>query len=473
MSIQLPDWMRGSVIFAKDPSGNLIPLLVDASGQLNILIRGTDSGGTVRTVRVDTAGQLYAILRGAGGNDVSVDASGNLSAILKGEKPDTSLGNVAVDASGRIIMVPYGTTTVAGTATVTQAEKDREIQGADGATLRTIAVDSSGQIIMVPRGQSGNYMSVDASGYLSAILKGLGADLALHTVSVDNAGQIVMVPRGASGNYMSVDANGFMTAILKGIQDGTLTTIAVDASGRIQAFALDGEDQWGKTLKTGNSELAARLSPLRTYDWRGNTLYQCDFSKGIPTGYTTVVGTGAVAELDPTYWRTGGYSLKLTGASSDGGFAYYEMDQANPPARYIGLQVEFSNYPDGTRFAVTLEADYLGSLQKFGLAFDFVNDQLEYRNASLAWTDFYPHTFVHRADLFYRMKFVVDVQTGKYVRALFLNHEIDMSAYSGQTLASLYLPYIKAGFGMYSRVGYNDPAWLDNYVVTTNEPTNT
>jgi hypothetical protein len=381
-TIELPDWVRGYVILARGPDDTLIPLLADADGQLNVLVRGTDGTNTIRTVRVDDQGQLYAILRGASGADVGVDADGRLGSVMYGK-----------DGSG---------------------------------TLITLAADSNGQL--------------------------------------------VTVPRGASGNYLDVDANGFLTAVLKGIYGGAFHTIAVDEEGRIEAFGLDAEDQWGKTLKTGNSELAARLSPLRTYDWRGNTLFQTDFSAGMPTGYTAKVGTGADVALDPTYWRTGGYSLKLTGGSGASDFAFYEMDQANPPARYLGVQIEFSNYPNGNHFSVTLGADYLGNLQRFGLTFDFVNNQLQYRNNTGGWTNFYAHSFVHRADLFYRMKFVVDVQTGKYLRCLFLDKEIDMSSYSGWTTAALLLPYIAVGFGMYSRTGYNDPTWIDNFVITTNEP---
>jgi hypothetical protein len=233
---------------------------------------------------------------------------------------------------------------------------------------------------------------------------------------------------------------------------------------------MDAEDQWGQKLKTGNSELAARLSPLRTYDWRGNTLFQTDFSVGMPTGSTAWWGTGAGVALDPTYWRTGGYSLKLTGGQADGDFALYEMKQANPAARYLGIQVEFSNTPNGKSFSVTLDADYPGTLRLFGLRFDFVNDHLQYRNIEGAWTDFYSHPFVHTAELFYRMKFVVDVQTGKYVRCLFLDKEIDMSSYSGKSSDTLLLPCITVKFWMVSRVGYNDSVWIDNFVITTNEP---
>jgi hypothetical protein len=101
MSIELPDWLRGTLLLGRDGAGNIIPIVVDATGQINVLLRGADVLGTVHTVRTDNVGQLYAILRGAGGVDVSVDAAGNMSAVLKGLYGGV-LHTIAVDADGRI-----------------------------------------------------------------------------------------------------------------------------------------------------------------------------------------------------------------------------------------------------------------------------------------------------------------------------------------------------------------------------------
>ena len=345
------------------------------------------------------------------------------------------------------------------------------LRGEDAlGTVRTVRVDNVGQLYAILRGAGGNDVSVDIAGNLSAILQGIDGFGALHTIMVDATGQAIMVPRGASGNYLDVDASGYLSAVLKGIYGGALHTIAVDVNGRIEAFLMDGADQWGKTLRIGMAELSARLNPLHTYDWRGNTLYECNFERGIPTGSALALGTGASITLDPSYWRTGGYSLKLVGGSTAGGEALWTMDQANPPARYLGFQVEFSNYPDGLRFDIMLAGDYMGSMVRSGLAFDFANNQLEYLGPALTWTDFYANTFVHRAYSFYRMKFVIDMQTGKYVRGLFLNKEIDMSAYTATVAGGVAQPYVTASLEMFSRLTFNDAVWVDSFVITTNEP---
>jgi len=76
---------------------------------------------------------------------------------------------VACDPSGRIILLPYGTQTVA------QDDPTRTIQGADGLTLHTIAVDGEGRLIMLPYGWDGatyRKLKVDDEGRMIGVLKG-------------------------------------------------------------------------------------------------------------------------------------------------------------------------------------------------------------------------------------------------------------------------------------------------------------
>jgi len=380
--IELPDWVRGTLLLGSGPGGVIVPILVDATGQINVLTRGVDALGTVRTVRVDNVGQLYAILRGAGGNDVAVDAVGNLAAILKG-------------------------------------------------------------------------------------IDGLGN---LHTIFVDAAGQVVMVPRGNTGNYMAIDASGFMTAVLKGEYSGALHTIAVDANGRIEAFLMDGADQWGKTLRIGNAELAARLNLLRTYDWRGDNLYEWDMSNGAPSGTLSLSGLGASGGNDPAYWRTGGYSYRLTGGSNASQLANWEFIQANPPSPRIGVQQAFSVTASGTFYRCLITIDYLTNRRIFGIQLDTTAKQLAYWNNVGAWVNFQAVDFVAVPAMFYHMKLVVDASTGKYMRALYDNAEFDMSTLVCQTQPTGSWPYIDINFQMISRAGFNDSAYLDSFVITTNEP---
>lgn len=422
----LPDWTRGFLLVGRDSDGNPVVLLVDTDGQLQILLRGLDAGGDPQTVKVDSDGQLYTVLRGADGVDVAVDASGFLSALLKGIDGGAVLRTIAVDTSGRIIMVPYGTTTVDGGVDVTQVDSIREVQGADGETLRTVVVDSSGQMIMVPRGQS--------------------------------------------GYYMNVDSNGFLTAVLKGIRDSTLTTIAVDTNGRIEAFSVDAEDQWSETLLTGNSELADRLGGPAAYDWRGQVLTFSTFEHGKESLYATLGAADAVIAISPDYSLMGGYSLKMFGCAADPWTAKVQGLVGTNPTDRVGLTVCWSGYYtyDKVHFALFVRkaaTRYIGRMEydPGSGTISYMDSDGNFQSLGAVWLTNYPYAFNW-------LKLVIDVSTGKYVRALLNDVEYDLSAHSLDTDALGFSKAIELEIVVYSADGENYGIYLDRWVITVNEP---
>lgn len=340
MSIELPDWLRGTLLLGRDGAGNIIPILIDAAGQINVLLRGEDALGNVRTVRTDNIGQLYAILRGAGGNDVAVDAAGNMSAILKGL---------------------YG---------------------------------------------------------------------------------------------------------------GVYTPLSVDADGRIEAFLLDGENQWGIVTKMGHAESASRLNPVMSYDWRGNVGYWTDFSQGIPSGFITLSGVGAAVVLSPEYWLNGGYSLKLTGGSNASQYARWTIRVPNTGTYRWGLACEFSTSPTIDSFDIGLTIEFAGWYKTFGLRIARAAGTLQYLNPAGAWVDFAPVVFTPNPGTFLRLKMVVNAWTGAYIRGLFNNQGFDLAAVSGDSAVATGLPYASMVLTAISPATFNEPVYVDNVIVTTNEPPN-
>jgi hypothetical protein len=424
---EFPDWVRGTILLGKLADGTLVPVLIDTDGNMNILLRGADALGVVRTVRVDNAGQLYAILRGANSNDVAVDGSGNLAAILKGTD--------------------------------------------ESAVVRPVKVDTSGQVIMVPRGQSGAYMLVDASGFLSAILKGQKPDTSLGNVAVDASGQIIMVPRGQSGNYMAVDADGYLTSVLKGIRDGTLTTIGVDTSGRIEAFLMDGSDQWGQSIRVGNADLAARLGGLAKHDWRGQVVFQNDFAHGAHALFPTISGTGALIEITSTYWQTGGYALWMEGGSDASGTAYFYSGVGPSPSTKVGLAISFCvvNKPDYVRIKLLHET---ATQQVYGdVRLDYDAGKIQvYNGATDAWENAGDFTSYVTPYIFNNLKLVIDTLTNKYMRILYNDTALTPTTVALEVAASASTPRLYYEVWVYSHAGDTDAICLDNLILTVNEP---
>jgi len=334
-----PDWTRATLISGKDGSGNIVPILVDEAGQINILVRGDDGTGTVRTVRVDSLGQLYTVLRGAGGVDIAVDANGNLSAVLKGQ---------------------YA---------------------------------------------------------------------------------------------------------------GDLHVIAVDAQGRIEAFGLDSEDQWGQTLCIGNAELAGRLQSPKAWDWRGNVYYQNDFRHGIGNVLKYGGGTGTAIALNATYWINGGYSLKLTGGSDGNLDAYINVLLDHPPSDRLGLEAFFSCTTDFDYIYLKLILYKAGKIYHAGLMLDSVAPpSVKYINSAGVWTTIGTSFVGVSINAFNHMKIVADFSTFKYIRAMWGDTEYDLSAQSVYQPSTGYLNQMIAEFYLKSRSGHNDVCYLDYLICTVGEP---
>ncbi|MDP2325080.1 MAG: hypothetical protein Q8N51_13770, partial [Gammaproteobacteria bacterium] len=351
-----------------------LPVLLDASGNLYAVFKGDKGAGALVNVKVDVDGQLVIVPRGATGNYLNVDANGYLGAILK--------------AAAEV--------TIPGGVDVTQTSTLRQVQGKDGVTYRDLKVDASGQIIMVPRGQSGNYLAVDASG--------------------------------------------FMTTVIKGDYAGALRTVKLDDQGRLSAFVVDTTDQWGKMLNLGNAELAARIVgwPV-SYDRRGQVFGCENFDHGwgdfVPHTYL-----GGSAALHPVQPLQGGYCVKLSTPAVASSYAYIvSMLPAPAPSLTIGLSCFL---------AMETGFDYLQLLFYYNrepvsynasIKLTHTDSKIWLYNAAGGWTNIgtYPSETAGNTWWHY-LKIVFDLSTLKYKRVIFMGNEMDVSGVEIETSTTEY-----------------------------------
>lgn len=95
-----PDWQRAFELLGTH-AGELVPVVVDESGNLYALLRGEDGAGGLHNVAVDANGQIITVPRGATGNYVDVDADGYFTSVIKGDYEGTPK-TVTLDSEGRI-----------------------------------------------------------------------------------------------------------------------------------------------------------------------------------------------------------------------------------------------------------------------------------------------------------------------------------------------------------------------------------
>jgi len=357
---------------------------------------------------------------------------------------------IAVDADGQLYALLAGGTidSIDGDVNVTQEDSVREIQGADGATLRTVTVDANGQLIMVPRGQGGNYMSVDANGFLTTVMKGLeGANL--HTIAVD--------------------ADGNLVAVMQGQGTAGLQTIKVDDDGRMYAFISDEEDAWGNTLPSGLTELAARLGSPVAFERRGQVIFYEDFDKGVSDWRWTAETADSYIKLASGSKMHGGHSAYMFRTANSGGYNKLGRRLCASPSGSIGVSMWYRMLGSPDKIRLNLTVDDGLETHGGGLMIDTATDMAYYKNSAgadvfIGIYNCYPPTEKQWRFL----KFTMDLTADTYGYAILDGAEYDLSAVAidtGITGVSQILPTVE----IYAEVGNDAEVYVDNLVITTAE----
>lgn len=217
-------------------------------------------------------------------------------------------------------------------------------------------------------------------------------------------------------------------------------------------------------------ELAARLGSIHTFDRRGEVLWYDDFESNLNKWEVTLNGTRAAAGLSNSYARSGALSCKLTSGSGINDSAQIAKYLPYKTTGRIGFEVSwirnanlaynFSLYLyNGTNYSLGLLA-YGPTAKTITLLYGTIY--------SVAITTDQP-TFAN-AYLFNTIKLVCDFTTKKYVRLIFNNVVYDISQYTMRTVASASAPHIEAIIMPTTDVASNQACYVDDAIITENEP---
>lgn len=276
------------------------------------------------------------------------------------------------------------------------------------------------------------------------------------------------------GNQVGVllDDAGNLNCILKGQGATGLETISVDENGRIQAFVLDDESQWGNVLKVGSAELAARLGSVKAWDWRGKVLVSNDFSSGVGNCQVTGSGAGYSASCSPDYSVHGGYALKVFGGSDASKYAKCQWLFGKNPSTRLGLEVAFSNYLTFDYVNIGLLVRAGGNRYNCRFQRDPGSLTLKYQKSDGTWGTIVNTSLAEYPYSFNYMKIVADFATGYYERFILNAVEYDLSGYAMQAEAAGFLHSIEVEVQVYSVATKNYGIFLDYFTVTLAEPAN-
>ena len=355
---------------------------------------------------------------------------------------------LATDTNGQLYILLVGGTidTIVNDVDVTQTDSIREVQGSDGADLRTLTVDANGQLIMVPRGQSGNYMDVDSSGFLTTVMKGI---------------------EGATLRTLAVDADGNVVSVMKGQGTTGLETVKLDDAGRMYAYISDEQDQWGNPIPTGLTELAARLGSPIAYERRGQVITLDTFDEGVGDWRWSAETATSWIKLSSISKVHGGYAAFMHRDANTAGWCTLGRRYGLGATTTVGVSLWFRMFSTPDLIQFTLLADDASTTHKGGLQIDVDNGLINYRNSGGGWSllGLFP-TYPTSELQFHFIKFTMDLSANVYGYAIINGAEVDMSDKSVQTGISgvrQLLPQIS----IYPKTTHDAEVYVDSLALTT------
>jgi len=239
-----------------------------------------------------------------------------------------------------------------------------------------------------------------------------------------------------------------------------------------------GTPDWGQTAGvvttyqlTDLAELAVRLGALDRHDRRGDVIFQDSFEDGLGRFYSDNAGVGATVDLTTAYTRTGLLAARLVAGASSGSWANIVWNGPYPSLHLFGGEMSFARV-SAVGSVNGWVTTYDGAAGHRGLVlYDDANDRLRYQDAAGASQDLATGLKLwHDPSQFHALKLVIDATKNEYVRFILDNVELDMAGIPLRTFASSQEPTMGVGCEVGGRDAGTSTVYLDDVIVTTNEP---
>lgn len=219
------------------------------------------------------------------------------------------------------------------------------------------------------------------------------------------------------------------------------------------------------------AEHAARLGSLLTFDRRGDIVWQDDFESGLNKWEKIHDGKDAASCPNMEQAKSGGISAQLIAGSDGAHRVEYFRNLPYPAISPLGFEVSFKPQDDYEEFRIWINL-YTGGLF-YRSAISHHQSSLEYRIrksdgkwgaicTAPSWQMLYAP--------FHTLKLVIDPESPAYVRAIFDHQTLDISGYGPHIVEDFTPARININFTFIGREGYNDWCYVDDAIITQNEP---
>lgn len=219
------------------------------------------------------------------------------------------------------------------------------------------------------------------------------------------------------------------------------------------------------------TELAVRLGSVNTFNRSGDVIFQDGFESGLAAFYDLAPGTGAETDITPVTSRNGGFSCKMISGLYNDDATSLSKNLAYPFITKIGFEFSFSL----TSTLVEIYASiiiYTDTEQlKATIEIEPSNKRISYYANDGSWPIIISDlNFTTGAQWFYTIKFIVDFENRIFDNLFFLKDVYDLSMYGLRITAGTYAPLLSTRVYIYPTSDVNRTLYVDDWIVTINEP---
>jgi len=219
------------------------------------------------------------------------------------------------------------------------------------------------------------------------------------------------------------------------------------------------------------AELAVRLGSPDAHNREGNVILLETFEHGLggwlPAGY----GTGAAVIVSAESYRSSGYACKLIAGSTDIAAAKIFRNLPLPVLGRYGLEISWR--PEAHLARLLCRLAYIDGSQEHQYNWMYVvsGGLLQIQPAGGGWTTIASAlNLVYSYAGFQTIKLVADLASLTYVRLILNEAEYDLSDYEPYSFANTDAPHVRADVVTYGDAGYNGYVYVDDVILTQNEP---
>lgn len=219
------------------------------------------------------------------------------------------------------------------------------------------------------------------------------------------------------------------------------------------------------------AELAARLGSIVTFDRNGDVIWMDDFESNLEKWSHVTSGTGALVELSAAAARNGGLSCLLKTGDAVNNLATIIHLGPPPVKSKVGLEVSFT-VDDDLNYIYFRMLCYDGTnIHEINIRYDPANTTLAYRDSAGDWQNI--TTTLHLQEgssMFHTIKIVVDLVNEEYCYIILDNINYDLSGIAYRLTGSEAAPSLYIDVRAYAGVDDNVSVYIDDVIITQNEP---